>query len=1425
MTGKFIKKVRSLLAFVIAIMIMVMSLPLNAIALDGIKVNEDGYIEVDSIEDLYLINKDLTANYILTADIDMTEATAQGGDWDFDGRGWSPIGSNDIYSATAFSGIFDGNGYKIIGMRIHVTSLPSGSGDDAYLGLFSSVSGVVKNLRMEDVSIYLSLGTTNCYTGSISAVSTGEIYNCSSSGSIEARTSNGRYDTVGDRNYVGGIIGENFNDIYCCYNETNIIAYHGRNCKPYAAGIVGMNSGEVVNCYNVGTISSTYYYIQYSSSFSTTYKAQASAIANNGTIKNCYNLGTTNQYAVSNVEVANCYYVQSDLVGITGAKPLTKGQMKLEYMYEGFDFENVWVLDLNAICPYPQLRDNPQDIRVISNVSIAPPTKTSYYLNENLDLTGCTIEFEFENAECEVINVTADMVTGFDAAKLGEQELTVTYYDREITFTINVSELPYKEIWTIEDLYNIRNDLTANYILMNDIDLTEATAEGGDYDYDGRGWNPIGSNDIYEDKEFSGVFNGNGYSIIGMRIHASPLPAGTSDWVYVGLFSKVTGFVHNLKMRNVSITHGGYMTGAIAGYNSGIIESCAVDGDIVGVDGTDLVSQAGGIVGRNDGRIQFCFNLATLSGAVDNIGGIAGRTDDGSAILDCYNAGNVSTSMGWRAEPKAGGVAGYIRSTTECEVRRCYNVGVISNGSTEAIGYCYYKGDIVKHSNNYFLTNSGTSTLGATALTDAQMRIMEMFPGFDFENVWMLNTYANYPYPQLRTNIQDLSEAVSLVSIIKLPNKTEYFTGDSLEFSGSMVKVVYASGREEFIEITKDLISGFDMTCAGEQTVTVTVAGVSDTYTINVTERPIVSEVSIASEPTTKTFVVGTAFNFSGAMAKVLYEGGIVEYKEITVETTTGGNINHIGKQTITYTFEGISATFIVEVVGVELDRIVLTSLPNKLYYLEGQDLDVSGMVVTAVMNNGYEYIVETGYSISGYDTTAGKKTGTVNYNGVMATFSVEVEHIFEWVTDKENNCGIDGKKHEECSVCHTTRSENTVIPSTGNHTYTNDCDTECNVCLEPRQVSDHIFDNACDTTCNVDGCDYIRTITHDYEWVIDEHNNCGIDGKKHEECSVCHTIRSENTVIHATGNHSFEWVIEKQNNCGVYGKKHEECTVCHKTRNENTTIPATGNHTYTNDCDTECNICFEIRQVSDHIFDNACDTECNVCNAIRKVPEHVYDNDRDAECNECGYIREVQQNGWVLGEVKWNYYIDGVLSTGWQHIDSAWYYFDDNGIMQTGWQFINHTWYYLTEYGNMVTGWHNVGPARYYFSENGAMLTGWLLQDGAWYFFSEYGNMVNNWQLINGRFYYFIDGEMQTGWLNLDGTWYYFAEGGNMATGWLNLGGTWYYMAEGGNMVTGWLLLGNTWYYFADGGNMLTGWQLLGGTWYLFADSGAWIG
>ncbi len=136
---------------------------------------------------------------------------------------------------------------------------------------------------------------------------------------------------------------------------------------------------------------------------------------------------------------------------------------------------------------------------------------------------------------------------------------------------------------------------------------------------------------------------------------------------------------------------------------------------------------------------------------------------------------------------------------------------------------------------------------------------------------------------------------------------------------------------------------------------------------------------------------------------------------------------------------------------------------------------------------------------------------------------------------------------------------ENPVIPPCP-HAYDNACDTNCNYCNEARTVGEHVYDNACDATCNE--CNAERTVG---EHVYD--NACDAT------CNVCDEPRETE--------HNFEWVTDKKNNCGVNGAKHEECTVCHEKRNENTVIAATGKHTYSNNCDTKCNVCSKTRTIT----------------------------------------------------------------------------------------------------------------------------------------------------------------------------------------------------------------------------------------------------
>ena len=250
----------------------------------------------------------------------------------------------------------------------------------------------------------------------------------------------------------------------------------------------------------------------------------------------------------------------------------------------------------------------------------------------------------------------------------------------------------------------------------------------------------------------------------------------------------------------------------------------------------------------------------------------------------------------------------------------------------------------------------------------------------------------------------------------------------------------------------------------------------------------------------------------------------------------------------------------------------------------------------------------------------AGKKRVVVKCTVCGATIDDHVvvvpatgNHNWEWVIDQNANCGTAGSKHEACSTCGATRSENTEIPATGNHLTTQSTETilqpatcgmdgkkrvvvTCTVCgtitssvvyVIPA-TGNHTWVWIVDqnATCGTAGFKHQQcggcgatqnehtvispTGEHSWTWVVDQNPTCGTAGRRHQECNVCHSRQNENTIINPTGNHNWQWVIDRNATCNTNGKKHEACTGCGATRSENTTIPATGAHGWAWVVDTE---------------------------------------------------------------------------------------------------------------------------------------------------------------------------------------------------------------------------------------------------------------
>ncbi len=189
--------------------------------------------------------------------------------------------------------------------------------------------------------------------------------------------------------------------------------------------------------------------------------------------------------------------------------------------------------------------------------------------------------------------------------------------------------------------------------------------------------------------------------------------------------------------------------------------------------------------------------------------------------------------------------------------------------------------------------------------------------------------------------------------------------------------------------------------------------------------------------------------------------------------------------------------------------------------------------------------------------------------------------------------CGEAGQtKHTatfEEDWAHTQYWTEDLPGATGNHTYDNACDADCNECGVIRTPADHVYDNDCDKNCKICGEPTRPDADHSYTYDCDK--NCKF-------CGV--TTRPE-----------AKHVSDADHPC-LDGK----CVYCE------VDMPATVEHSYKNACDADCDICGDAREVSDHVYDNACDADCNVCGATRTPADHVYNNACDADCNECGATR-----------------------------------------------------------------------------------------------------------------------------------------------------------------------------------------------------------
>ena len=235
-----------------------------------------------------------------------------------------------------------------------------------------------------------------------------------------------------------------------------------------------------------------------------------------------------------------------------------------------------------------------------------------------------------------------------------------------------------------------------------------------------------------------------------------------------------------------------------------------------------------------------------------------------------------------------------------------------------------------------------------------------------------------------------VKDSVTSISIKANPSKTEYRYGESLDLTGATISVVKGSGTTD-IPITDNMVSGYDPTTVGKQTVKVSYGGKDTTF--EVTVKDYVKDITLTA-PTKTEYKYGEALDLTGGkVQKVMASGAQEPAVDLTDSSVTvsGYNANKAGKQTITVEYEGIQKTFEVTVVD-PINKIELKGTP-KTEYKYGEEFDVSNLKLSISRASGETEIPVTSDMIKNYNKNSlGQQQVTIEYEGnTIETITVQV--------------------------------------------------------------------------------------------------------------------------------------------------------------------------------------------------------------------------------------------------------------------------------------------------------------------------------------------------------------------------------------------------------------------------------------------------
>jgi len=299
-------------------------------------------------------------------------------------------------------------------------------------------------------------------------------------------------------------------------------------------------------------------------------------------------------------------------------------------------------------------------------------------------------EGTFTYDEGAVVNLVAEAEEGYyfvkwtgDVGTMSDTNTVETTITMNGHYSITANFVPdgVEPLWDWYDLNSVSDDLSASYLLMNDLDSTTAGYDelASPTANEGKGWQPIGAYEPFA--PFTGTFNGQGYGIYDLFIKRP-------DESVLALFGCTgeQGFIENVRLVNASVA-GNLSVCTLVGANFGSLKDCFSTGI---ASGNGIV---GGLVGGSDGIVTNCHSMVEVVSLGGFGGGLVGINIDSGNISDCYSSGSVSGrfDIGGLVGSNAGTVGD---SYSICNVSGNNTAGGLVGTNVGNVDNCYAMGNV-----------------------------------------------------------------------------------------------------------------------------------------------------------------------------------------------------------------------------------------------------------------------------------------------------------------------------------------------------------------------------------------------------------------------------------------------------------------------------------------------------------------------------------------------------------------------------------------------------------------------------------------------------------------------------------------------------------------------------------------------------------